>query len=347
MKIAFEPPLLGNNEYVNLVLEKAREEFDIYSVYDLFRSWKLFWKTKIVHLNWFENVDSYTRFLKKIIIVYILIICRKRILVTFHNNEPHSSKYGVLQRILLSLLIKSANKIVIHSHLSENILAKRYHINSGRIIYIPHPNYIDKYGPYQKTEERSNRKLRLLFIGAIMAYKNIEYIIDIAKIHSDDIELHIAGRAFSLEYEQVIKESVQNCDNIKVEAEFISNEKIPKLISNCDLLVLPYDLSSSLNSGTIFLAFSYKRSVIAPLIGTIQDIEDKRYILSYSYSSSKEHFEKLNEQILKAIELKKDDEFVFSKWGERMFEYVTGNHRNDYIQSSFISLYDSLSGQSE
>ena len=51
-----------------------------------------------------------------------------------------------------------------------------------------------------------------------------------------------------------------------------------------DVLVAPYNKESSLNSGTLWMAMSYKKSMILPRIGCVKDIpnyNDLLYVYNY------------------------------------------------------------------
>src|SRR5690606_39824303 len=108
--------------------------------------------------------------------------------------------------------------------------------------------------------------------------------------------------------------------NIELKLKFIPDQEIPTLINEADLLVLPYDLKSSLNSGTAILAFSYGKSVICPEIGTISDLgQIKNNVLHYQYASDKEHLSQLSTKIQDALHLKEKDSSIFSSMGNRMY----------------------------
>src|SRR5690606_41220272 len=79
-----------------------------------------------------------------------------------------------------------------------------------------------------------------------------------------------------------------------------------QFMAEAELLVLPYDLRSSLNSGPVSFSFSYKKTVICPLIGSIEDMgEGKANVFHYSYQTDEEHADQLADQIDKAIKYKK------------------------------------------
>ncbi|MGX7835548.1 glycosyltransferase, partial [Campylobacter fetus subsp. venerealis] len=121
--------------------------------------------------------------------------------------------------------------------------------------------------------DKSDTRLKLLFLGAIKPYKNIELLIDLAKKFPLDIQLTVAGNPSSDSYRSELEALALDTQNIKLDLTFIPDEELPGYIHESDLLILPYSLASSLNSGTVILAFSYGRTVICPRIGTIDDLK--------------------------------------------------------------------------
>jgi glycosyltransferase involved in cell wall biosynthesis len=259
-----------------------------------------------------------------------------------HNKTPHSKKLNHLQRFLYYLLTQVSDKIVIHSKISKEIISTRYKVSTHKIVYIPHPNYINVYGELHETSQESFSKLRLLSFGAVRHYKNIELLINVANRFNEEIELHIAGNPESKEYKNEITNLAKENKNITLELDFIDDDRMISLLSDYDLVILPYDIRSSLNSGTIILCFSYAKTVIAPEIGTISDVDDKRYLITYKYESPEQHYDMLVEKISHAIKEKHKDTDVFQKWGNKMFAYVEQNNGAKDVQLKFIELYEGI-----
>lgn len=302
-------------------------------------------KVEYVYLNWYENISqSLFKTFTGIIILLIIRLRKQKIIWTLHNKQVHDfkQKYSLFNysRIIYYILFLWSDKIIIHS-LSSDSEIQRYKLDfykiKKKVYYIPHPNYIDEYGPIQQSS--CKKVLSILFIGSIKKYKNIELLIDIVKgMPSDSVHLTIAGKPYSSLYASELQERVQGCANINISFDFIDDRKLPKYIANSDLLVLPYDIVSSLNSGTVFLAFSYKRSVICPQIATLEDFSKKDF-LTYCYKNDDEHKEQLRGKILEAIELKRNDSLIFEKWGKNMYNEVLKNNSKAIIKERMQYLF--------
>lgn len=343
MKLVFNPSYSSANEYANIITGYLRENgCAVYGLDELFKSFKKFLSVKIVHLNWYESVGTVLSFIFKLTKLLLLLAFGKKIVWTMHNKTPHTQKVLGLQKVLQYILVKASKRIVIHSKISEELLLSNYKIRKDKIVYIPHPNYINVYGSIPESSKKTTDKLRLLFLGAVRPYKNIELLIDVINQFENEVELHIAGNPINEAYKNDLIGRAKENNNISFELAFIENDRMINLLSEYDLVILPYDLRSSLNSGTIILCFSYAKTIIAPEIGTVSDIEDKSYLFSYTYTDEEEHFKKLKQQVLRAIEAKKESSEIFNDWGARMYEVVKKDYDSDNVQRRFIELYKSL-----
>lgn len=353
MKIAFSPITVNSNKYIDIILERLSfEGIETISLGKMFTGFSNFRQVKIVHFNWVENINGNSKirkiisYLGKLIVFKTLKVFNKKIVWTMHNREPHSKDFESLQHKLMNKIIQISDMIIIHSEISRNLLVENYKIDDPtKIEYVPHPNYIGYYGfpkPTLKDAPSVNDKLHLTFFGAIKPYKNIELLIDAFKPYQNQAQLTIAGNPIDSLYKKQIEDYTNDINNIRLDLNFIPDNEILQYILNSDLLILPYDMASSLNSGTVILSFSYGRSVICPEIGTIKDIANKSCILTYDYSDEAEHLANLKDKIKEAIELKNKQPDVFLQWGKHMQKEVAFHNDNYYIGQYLASLYNDL-----
>lgn len=284
-------------------------------------------RADFVWLHWFEkkaeknSSQSAIKFLEK---------CRKKdvkIIWNVHNKIPHESKSIERVKKFMRLLADVSYKIVIHSKITIQTIEELCESDKKileKIVYVPHPHYIGIYGNQEKDNNLDDKTLKLCFFGAIKKYKGVELLISsINELGYDDIELNIYGRCRPLKYARILRNLAGNNKNIKMNFGFIPDKKIPKILASCHLLVLPYNLDSSLNSGATILAFSYGRSVLSPTTGTLSDIEDKTSFFTYSYNNSEEHKEVLKKQIFAIRESYKGNYNELQKIGEKCKEYIS------------------------
>jgi beta-1,4-mannosyltransferase len=342
MKLIFNPPENPENKYIKILTDPLREYG--HQVFPLEALPSRLSQLDLIHLNWFENVtekgvvQSWLSFLKKSMVLNVIQFGGKKLIWTLHNRISHEKKSGGFSRLLTNRLIKMADAIVIHSRESEHLLAP---VHRSKTYYIPHPDFIGSYGSIHPSVK--SQKLQLLFIGAVKPYKNIELLIEVVKEFQGDVELTIAGKPFSSAYQEQLETTAAGYPGIRLMLKFIDDHELPELIAASDLLVLPYDLTSSLNSGTVILAFSYQRSIICPAIGTLKDmVEMEENFFSYSYTNSGEHRQQLKSKIEAAFQLKTEAPGQLEKMGKKMFDYVAIHHSKTLVAEALQRLYDKV-----
>jgi len=349
-KIIFNPCENPENKYVSIVVNGlAKRGYQISGLEHFLTSISHFNSIKLVHLNWFENLDDQSRksmwisYFRKTVVLTLIRLTGKKLVWTMHNRLSHEKKSGKLSRKLTQKIIKQADAIVIHSNFSRAILLNQSPTIAAKIIHIPHPDFVDVYGPAISDEAKIRvNRLQLLFLGAIKPYKNIELLIDAMKPFSDTVHLTIAGNPNSITYKDELMRLAADSTNITLDLGFIPNEKLPKYLHQADLLVLPYSLESSLNSGTVLLAFSYGRTVISPRIGTIDDLENEEDIFVYSYSDETEHLEILKAQIQKALNIYLENPDSLLEKGLKMKNLVSQQNQKEMVINAFDKLYQDL-----
>ncbi len=348
--IIFNPSENRENQYISILVQGMEEKgFEVSSLDDFLSSSSHFQSIRLVHLNWFENLDEgsnatmWKSFFRKISAVLLIKGGGKKLVWTMHNRLSHEKGSGILSGVLVKLLLKSVDTIVVHCSATEAILRGQKLNYSGKILNIPHPHFIGTYGPGLKVSTGSSEVLKLLFLGAVKPYKNLELLIRVCREFGDAVQLTIAGKASSKDYADELHQLAEGNTSIQLELGFVEDRRIPELIGASDLLALPYDLRSSLNSGTVILAFSYARTVICPKIGTIDELgEQQGEVFTYSYISESEHEVKLREAIAGACEEKRQDPAALLEKGRKMKEYVRRENDPDIAIERLDRLYRKL-----
>ena len=288
-------------------------------------------KVNYIMLNWFENISHknkfiiFIQFLKKLIAILIFIILNKKIIWTLHNKKPHRTEINkfnenIFSNIIMKILFSIANKIIVHSE--TPILNYKL----SKFIYVPHPNFINFYGNPEITNILTNEKIRLLFFGTILPYKNLDILIQaINELNYQNLELHIAGK-ISNNYLNYINNLIGNNNSIKTNFNYISNDDIPKLIANCHLVLVPFDLESCYNPSTAILSFSYKRSVICTETGTFFDMNNTNLYFGYKYEERVQHKQKLKECISHVYNNYSGNYNILLQLGEQCYNFINNNN---------------------
>ncbi|MEP0713196.1 glycosyltransferase family 4 protein [Algoriphagus sp.] len=349
-KIIFNPCENKENKYIAILINGLEKHgYDVNPLDDFLSSSKHYQSIKLLHLNWFENLDDssakrmWTSYFRKLVVLAAIRFGKKKLVWTMHNRLSHEKKSGKLSRTLTKKIVAQADAVVIHSKVSEEILRSQYPHLKAKIVHIPHPDFIEVYGPLiPESKERKKPRLQLLFIGAIKPYKNIELLLQMAKRFESETHITIAGNPNSDSYKGELEELAKGISNLTLELKFIPDTELPSLIHQSDLLILPYSLESSLNSGTVVLGFSYGRTVICPRIGTIDDLDGGENVFDYSYSDEVDHMEALETQIQKAIQIHQTNPDALIEKGHRMRDLVQERNNKQKVTDCLLTLYESV-----
>lgn len=229
----------------------------------------------IVHIQWPEELFDW-----KVLNEGDIIKLRERlnfwkqqgakIVATLHNAKPHKDKgFG---EELYNLVYTQADCIV---HLGNYSLS--LYPNQNNVV-IPHPNYnalVKNYQP-QKSD-----KIRFLSFGTIRSIEEEELLINafkMAQIPNSQITIHrslIATKPYfsRRDYfkEKKFKKSIKlyEKDNIFLSPKKVENADFDTIFGSTDIVVIPR--INSLNSGVIFMGFTYGKVVVGPNIGNIQE----------------------------------------------------------------------------
>ncbi|WP_262249427.1 glycosyltransferase family 4 protein [Parapedobacter soli] len=347
MDIIFNPPDNEENRYIQLLVGQLRTKgFRIHPLDTVFSSRKHFRSIKLVHLNWFENIDDSSffsalrSFLRKLLVLNVLHCSGKLLVWTLHNRATHEKGTAFFSRTITRLLVRWADNIVIHSAQSEAVLAA-YSIKAlERVAYVAHPHFIGVYGDALPRTLRHGDSLRLLFIGMVKPYKNLELLIDVVGNFGQGVQLTIAGKAVDKGYGKELSARAEAVGNVVLLPHFVPDGELAQLLGSADAVVLPYDLESSLNSGTAILAFSYKKTVICPEIGTMLDLGSRMVdTFCYRYQTAGQHREALAQQIERALVLKRNDPAALANMGERLYRHILVAHAPDRVGEELARLY--------
>ena len=219
-----------------------------------------------------------------------------------------------------------------------------------KAVYIPHPNYISTIQMKPDCEQIytranlgiSDKTIVYLFFGMIKPYKNIEMILDIANECKDkDVHFIIAGKPESIQYAEKLRTRIKCKDKVTTLFEFIPDDNIFELINVADVVLLPYDITSSLNSGTVYLAFSCRKTVICPTISTIKDCP-AGLTFSYTYRDKREHQKCLMQKIDDFYKKFYTNRNKLEILNDKVFNYVEENHSLEQVRKQCEMLLNNI-----
>lgn len=239
----------------------------------------------IVHLHWLDfyinarkrgsKLLACIKFLLDIILVRMLGV---KIVWTIHNQVSHDDPFPTLEIWTRWILSKLVNGIIFHSYSSLKLVEIDSKFNSQNAIVIPHGHYRDVYADsvdliYARKELGLPLTGRIYMnIGFLKPYKKIEKLINIWKNYQDSFgndTLLIVGKPVNHSYYLELREICKDIPGLILIPEFIESSRIHLFFSAADVIVFPFE--KILTSGSLILAMSYNKPIIAPDLGGIAE----------------------------------------------------------------------------
>jgi glycosyltransferase involved in cell wall biosynthesis len=211
---------------------------------------------------------------------------------TAHNLFPHRSRQADVDWEMTQLLINHCRGIMAMSRTAADLVREAYDVGDKiDLRVIPHGHYCDCY-ENQIGREQARTKLGIpadqfvyLSFGSLIPYKGHPELIDtFAKISGTEDRLLVVGHPSDADYVQQLAElakttAVRSRGTIQLVAESTDDRELQYYFNSADAVVLPF--SNVLNSGSLLLAMSFGKPVVAPRIGSIPEIADPDSYVGY------------------------------------------------------------------
>lgn len=318
-----------------------------------------------VFLNWYDDVSHgngavcIIKYLRNSAVIARVLSRGGRIAYVVHNRQPHDSEGTVGFKLSLRLrrqLCRKASCIIVLCDETRNVLMRQlgegaYDAVSGKIVKVPHPTFTGAYGDsgrdYRCEFGIAADKFLFVFSGLIRPYKGVEKVLDVAERFHElgyDAEFLIAGKCSSKDYEREISIRAGKLSNVHLCFGFIENEDIGCLMEASDALIQPYDIKSSLNSGSCYLAFSYGRTVVSPKIGSTMEF-DSGLTYTYEYSTDDGHRDAIIDAATRAYTDWLTDKAAFGDKGRELKRLVDNGNSCELTAQRYCAVaYECMAG---
>lgn len=335
--IAFYPYTVNTHQYSGMIQQMISEKFFVVDYKDLRNGIFQLEDIDALYFNWIEEVmDHRDRNLIIDAMAYGI-----KVYWVFHNRVSHERRREQSCRDNIIFLIQHVSDIIILSHVSSGYLYEYVPNMKADIHFLPHQEYIGNYGSIVNKElKESCAHSKFIFgcIGDIRHDKNIELTIETFQRFSNNQEctLFIAGRTYSEEYLDSLKKLKGDCKNILLISGRIPDYMMNFYVQIADVLLLPYDLRSCVNSGVMLLAFTNKRTIICSNISMAEEFDDK-LLYKYSYDTVEEHAEKL---LSKMEEVYNDGKETVRGKGALLYEEVVSHNSKELVKKELYKILE-------
>jgi beta-1,4-mannosyltransferase len=262
------------------------------------RAWLSHGRPPIVHLHWTHNYlgmssesgggageTGPTRLAKARFTLQLRFLraIGVRFVWTVHNMGHHEGSFGAsAETAAHRALVRAARAVICHCEAARDAVVDTYGLEQRdrlRLHVIPHGNYVGAYGePVERGEARRGLGLPedatvLLFIGAVRAYKGIaELLVAFGQLPDPQARLVIAGKPHTTELAMDLVAAASADPRIVLQLAFVPHTEVAALLGAADAVVTPF--RSVLTSGSVILAMSYGRAIVAPALGCVPEVVD-------------------------------------------------------------------------
>ncbi|MDH5835572.1 glycosyltransferase [Luteimonas kalidii] len=212
----------------------------------------------VLHLHWPEYLLRHPRrigtWAKHACVLLLLVRLRARrtaVVRTLHNVQPHEDG-GRVERWLLRGLDRATRRWI--------------RINAATPPRVPatdtilHGHYRDWFAAMPRPSPEPGR---LLHFGLIRPYKGVESLISaMERLQDPQVRLRICGRPSDARIRRDVEQACLRDPRISARLDYLDDATLAAEVGLSELVVLPYRQMH--NSGTLLLALSLGRPVLAP-----------------------------------------------------------------------------------
>ncbi|MCL6435188.1 MAG: glycosyltransferase [Leptolyngbyaceae cyanobacterium HOT.MB2.61] len=249
----------------------------------------------VLHLHWLNPYLKGSNWLvrwiytlKFLVDVLITKLSGVRVVWTVHNARSHEALFPALELWAQQTLAKLSDRLIVHHNAAMDEIVPMYRFSPAKVSVIPHGHYRNNYGP-AVDPQFAREMLGLpttgriyLNLGMLRPYKGVENLLNLWQTHADLMAGHtllIAGKPLDEAYKQHLVEQASQIRGVLIHPVFVEDSQIPLYFSAADVVVLPFE--RILTSGSLLLAMSYGKPIIAPRTGGIAETLGKADELLY------------------------------------------------------------------
>jgi glycosyltransferase involved in cell wall biosynthesis len=294
MEVLFIPTSKGNPYQAELARHLSRHGIDVIlkneaSILPILRVILNTGIPDILHLHWTHTlikgrntIEHLVKSLRLIGEIMFLKIAGLKIIWTVHNLWDHDKEENKIDAFCHMLLLRMCDAIIVHCENARHAVELCYCAPESakkKISVVPHGNYISSYdntagrNKARKDLGFADHEIVFGFFGNIRSYKGIFNLVRaFQEVHRTGIRLVLAGKPESADIEEKLNVIAQRDERISMCLGFIPENRIQIYLNCMDVVVLPFQ--KVLTSGSVLLAMSYAKPVIAPATGCLQEVLD-------------------------------------------------------------------------
>lgn len=216
-------------------------------------------------------IKSFVFWIDVLIVRYLL---KKKLVWTIHNLQHHEPRPRKIEAWISRFFASQCTKIRILGNGIEGLVCEKFNVSPEKLVVIPEGSYV---GWYPDTTDRYEAREVLnitedqtvwLYFGNLRPYKGVEDLIEAFQtLKPAKTKLVIAGNPYQKEYASSLQQMASQSPDIQLEMRLIPDKELQYFFHAAHVVVLPF--RHVLNSGTVLLAMSFGKAVVAPATGLL------------------------------------------------------------------------------
>ncbi len=246
----------------------------------------------LLHYHWleFQDVKAAAGMVWKLFCLLLYKLLGGKLVWTIHNKKPHRGKWLTLNYFVRRWMARRADKLHVHCESVIPGLSQYFQVPSQKFFVHPHPRFpahiydrdkaISSLRKHYDLPVDTQQRLFLMF-GNIARYKRIGEVINLFENLPSSNRLLVAGKVKkgNGNYFASIRKMADRQKNIHLVDRHIPEEHISWFFNGVDYLI--YNHRHLIVSGVVELARSYKKEIIAPRAGCLQEMESRSNLLLF------------------------------------------------------------------
>lgn len=288
----------------------------------------------VVHIQWPEALwdwkePSEAELDRVIRILDDWVMHGTRVAVTVHNELPHGRRTAQFKK-LYQAIYDRADLFFHFGQASIDLLRSWGTFSRARHVIVPHGNY-DWHTRGWSLEPPSSMPFKVVSFGQIRSKEEIDLLHNAAHALARlGGQLLIAG-GLPYSSRRVPRYYTTRFPlwraNARIEEGYISNERLVELMAECHAVLVPR--LQNLNSGNVYLAFSFGRVAIGPAVGVIGEELERTGNVVFQGSTEEELYSAMVEGRRKVDSGVGDDNLKYAQ-SDLSWSRIAGLHVTAY-----------------
>jgi glycosyltransferase involved in cell wall biosynthesis len=196
-----------------------------------------------------------------------------KIVWTVHNQYPHETSSREWERVAQRRLAEMADRLIVHCRAGLDMVDREYGM-AAKCSILPHPCYeigqeVAVTRP-RRPDRAATDPYTLLMFGMLRRYKGIEFALRAIRKVNAPVRLVVAGPPHKSFDTNSLENLVAGDEQVTLIVREVPTGELGGLFCEADAVVFCY--SNVLSSGSVALAQSFGKPIIAPRLGCLPEM---------------------------------------------------------------------------